>query len=86
MLDKLNLEVDNLRLQLKEKKDLKKKYEDNIENIEKNKDLDTKILGYSSKLERLNRERDDILTKIQRNDSDKLKSEDMILKNTEIIF
>ena len=85
MLDKLNLEVDNLRLQLKEKKDLKKKYEDNIENIEKNKDLDTKILGYSSKLERLNRERDDILTKIQRNDSDKLRSEDMILKNTEII-
>ena len=85
MLDKLNLEVDNLRLQLKEKKDLKKKYEDNIENIEKNKDLDTKILGYSSKLERLNRERDEFLTKIQRNDSDKLRSEDMILKNTEII-
>jgi len=85
MLDKLNLEVDNLRLQLKEKKELKKKYEDNIENIEKNKDLDTKILGYSSKLERLNRERDEFLTKIQRNDSDKLRAEDMILKNSETI-
>lgn len=85
MLDKLNLEVDNLRLQLKEKKELKKKYEDNIENIEKNKDLDTKILGYSSKLERLNRERDEFLTKIQRNDSDKLRAEDTILKNSETI-
>lgn len=85
MLDKLNLEVDNLRLQLKEKKELKKKYEDNLENIEKNKDLDTKILGYSSKLERLNRERDELLTKIQRNDSDVLRSEDTIRKNTEII-
>lgn len=85
MLDKLNLEVDNLRLQLKEKKELKKKYEDNLENIEKNKDLDTKILGYTSKLERLNRERDEFLTKIQRNDSDILRAEDTIRKNTEII-
>jgi len=85
MLDKLNLEIDNLRLILKEKKDLKKKYEDNVENIEKNKDLDTKILGYSSKIERLNRERDEILNSNQRNNSEILKSEESILKNKELI-
>ena len=85
MLDKLNLEIDNLRMQLKDKKELKKKYEDNLENIEKNKELDTKILGYSSKLERLNRERDEVLTRSQRNDSEILRAKDTITKNTSII-
>ena len=85
MLDKLNLEIDNFRLQLKEKKELKKKYEDNLENIEKNKELDTKILGYTSKLERLNRERDELLGRIQRNKSDIIRLEDTIIKSTEII-
>lgn len=85
MLDKLNLEIDNLRMQLKEKKELKKKYEDNIENIEKNKELDTKILGYSSKLERLNRERDEVLNRSQRNTSEITRAEDTITKNTSII-
>jgi DNA repair exonuclease SbcCD ATPase subunit len=85
MLDKLNLEIDNLRMQLKDKKELKKKYEDNIENIEKNKELDTKILGYSSKLERLNRERDEVLNRSQRNASEILRAEDTITKNVSII-
>jgi DNA repair exonuclease SbcCD ATPase subunit len=57
MVDKLELELDNMRLTLKEQTDLKKKYEDNIENIEKNKELDTKILGYSSKLTKLESEK-----------------------------
>jgi DNA repair exonuclease SbcCD ATPase subunit len=53
MIDKIKLELDNMRLNLKEEKSLKKKYESNIENIEKNKELDTKILGYTSKLQSL---------------------------------
>jgi len=57
MVDKLGLELDNMRLTLKEQTDLKKKYEDNIDNIEKNKELDTKILGYSSKLTTLESEK-----------------------------
>ncbi len=57
MVDKLSLELDNMRLTLKEQTDLKKKYEDNIDNIEKNKELDTKILGYSSKLTTLESEK-----------------------------
>lgn len=85
MIDKIELEIENLRLQLKEKKDLKKKYEDNIGNIEKNKDLDSKILGYNAKLDRLNRERDDYNSRIQRNKFDIEKSEDTIDKNKELI-
>ncbi len=85
MIDKIGLEMENLRLQLKEKKDLKKKYEDNIGNIEKNKDLDSKILGYNAKLERLNRERDGFVSRIQRNKSDVERAEDTITKNKELI-
>ena len=85
MVDKIELEIENLRLQLKEKKDLKKKYEDNIGNIEKNKDLDSKILGYNAKLERLNRERDGYLSRTQRNKSDIERAEDTINKNKELI-
>jgi DNA repair exonuclease SbcCD ATPase subunit len=54
MIDKIKLELENMRLNLKEEKSLKKKYESNVENIEKNKELDTKILGYTSKLQTLN--------------------------------
>ena len=85
MIDKINLEIENLRLQLKEKKDLKKTYEDNIGNIEKNKDLDSKILGYSAKLERLGRDRDGYVTRSQRNKSDIERAEDTITKNKELI-
>ena len=85
MIDKIELEMENLRLQLKEKKDLKKKYEDNIGNIEKNKDLDSKILGYNAKLERLNRERDGFVSRIQRNKSDIERADDTITKNKELI-
>jgi DNA repair exonuclease SbcCD ATPase subunit len=85
MIDKIGLEMENLRLQLKEKKDLKKKYEDNVGNIEKNKDLDSKILGYNAKLDRLNRERDGYLSRVQRNKSDIERAEDTITKNKELI-
>jgi len=85
MIDKTELEIDNLRHQLKDKKDLKKRYEDNIGNIEKNKDLDSKILGYSAKLERLRRERDNYISRIQKNKSDIERFEDIINKNKELI-
>ena len=85
MIDKTELEIDNLRHQLKDKKDLKKRYEDNIGNIEKNKDLDSKILGYSAKLERLGRERDGYISRIQKNKSDIERFEDIINKNRELI-
>lgn len=85
MIDKVELEIENLRLQLKERKDLKKKYEDNIGNIEKNKDLDSKILGYSAKIDRLGRDRDVYITRTQKNKSDIERAEDTITKNKELI-
>ena len=64
---------------------LKKKYEDNIGNIEKNKDLDSKILGYSAKIDRLGRDRDVYITRTQKNKSDIERAEDTITKNKELI-
>lgn len=85
MIDKIELEIENLKLQLKDREALKQKYNDNVGNIEKNKDLDSKILGYSAKLDRINRERDTYVSKLQKNKSDVERSEDTITKNKELI-
>jgi DNA repair exonuclease SbcCD ATPase subunit len=69
MIDKIELELDNMRLTLKEQTDLKKKYDDNIDNIEKNKELDTKILGYTSKLSNLESEKGEYNKGIQKSES-----------------
>lgn len=85
MVTKTELEMENLRLQLNEKKALKKRYTDNIGSIENNKDLDSKILGYNAKLDRLGRERDGVISRSQRNKSDIERAEDIITKNKELI-
>lgn len=51
--DKLDLDLERLRIDRREKLDLKKRYEDNLENIETNKKLDSKILGYNTKISNL---------------------------------
>lgn len=51
--DKLDLDLERLRLERREKLDLKKRYEDNLGNIEKNKELDSQIIGYNAKLSKL---------------------------------
>jgi DNA repair exonuclease SbcCD ATPase subunit len=53
VVDKIELDLERLRLDRREKLDLKKRYEDNLDNIEKNKDLDSKILGYNAKIDNL---------------------------------
>lgn len=53
MVDKLELDLERLRLDRKEKLDLKKRYEDNLENIENNKNIDSQVLGYNSKISNL---------------------------------
>ena len=74
--DRLEVEIEGLRVDLKEKMNLQKNYERNIEYIEKNRNLESKILGYNQLLEKLNKKRDSIRTEIQdlKNDS-KLKRE-----------
>jgi DNA repair exonuclease SbcCD ATPase subunit len=64
MVDKLELDLNKMRLELQEKTALKTRFEQNLDNINKNKDLDTQILGYSSKISNLEvSERDTIRTK-----------------------
>ena len=55
--DKLDLDLEKLRFERKEKLGLKKKYEDNLDNIETNKLLDSKILGYNTKISNLELEK-----------------------------
>jgi DNA repair exonuclease SbcCD ATPase subunit len=85
MIDKIELELENMRLQLKEQGDLKNKYESNIENIEKNKELDTKILGYTSKLTNLESEKGGYNKTIQKNESRVETLRKDIVKHTELI-
>ena len=63
--DRLEVEIDGLRVDLKEKMNLHKNYERNIEYIEKNRNLESKILGYNQLLEKLNKKRDTIRNEIQ---------------------
>tara|TARA_R100001509_G_scaffold165636_2_gene148367 strand:- start:2630 stop:5011 length:2382 start_codon:yes stop_codon:yes gene_type:complete len=63
--DRLEVEIDGLRVDLKEKMNLHKNYERNIEYIEKNRNLESKILGYNQLLEKLNKKRDSIRNEIQ---------------------
>jgi hypothetical protein len=56
--DKLDLDLSRLKMELKEQKELRKKYDDNLENIEVNKKLDSDILGYNSKIHNLNLEKE----------------------------
>jgi DNA repair exonuclease SbcCD ATPase subunit len=79
---KLELDLEKLRLERKEKLDLKKRYEDNLGNIQKNKDLESQIIGYNSKIsglelektnkiklgERLSNEIETYKTKINKNE------------------
>lgn len=79
---KLELDLEKLRLERKEKLDLKKRYEDNLDNIQKNKDLESQIIGYNSKIsglelektnkiklgERLSNEIETYKTKINKNE------------------
>ena len=55
--DKLELELEKLRIERREKLELKKRYEDNLDNIKINKDLDSKILGYNTKISNLELDR-----------------------------
>ena len=83
--DRTEVEIDSLRVDVREKMSLLRSYERNIEYIEKNRDVESKILGYNQLLEKLNNKRDGLRTNIQdyKNDT-KLKKEQNI-ENEKII-
>jgi len=85
MVDKLELDLNRLRLELKENKDLKTRYEQNLDNINRNKDLDSQILGYNAKIDNLEREERVQITQKERLNNDISNLETNIAKNKETI-
>ncbi len=85
MVDKLELDLEKLRIERKEKLDLKKRYEDNLENIEKNKDLDSQILGYNSKISNLNLDKTNKIRLSERLENENKQNQTQIDKNEEYI-
>jgi DNA repair exonuclease SbcCD ATPase subunit len=68
--DRTEVEIDSLRVDVKEKMSLLKNYERNIEYIDKNRGLESKILGYNQLLVNLNLDRDSIILTIQNYNND----------------
>lgn len=85
MVDKLDLDLEKLRIERKEKLDLKKRYEDNIDNIQKNKDLDSQILGYNAKIDNLELEKTNKIKLGERLDNEITQHKTQIDKNNEYI-
>lgn len=85
MVDKLDLDLEKLRIERKEKLDLKKRYEDNLENIKNNKDLDSKILGYNAKIDNLELEKTNKIKLGERLENEITQNKTQIDKNNEYI-
>lgn len=83
--DKLELDLEKLRLERKEKLELKKRYEDNLENIQKNKELDSQILGYNSKISNLELEKTNKIRLVERLGNEIKQHNTQIDKNEEYI-
>lgn len=84
--DRTEIEIEGLRVDVKEKMNLLKSYERNVEYIEKNRDVESKILGYSQLIEKLNLKRDNLRTLIQDLKTDnKLKKEENTEKRNIIV-
>jgi len=83
--DRTEVEIDGLRVDVKEKMNLLRNYERNVEYIEKNRDVESKILGYNQLLDKLNNKRDNLRTEIQdfKNDSKTKKTQN--IENQKII-
>jgi DNA repair exonuclease SbcCD ATPase subunit len=85
MVDKLELDLERLRLDRKEKLDLKKRYEDNLENIENNKNIDSQVLGYNSKISNLESDKTSKIRLNERLNSEIEQHKIQISKNEEYI-
>ena len=83
--DKTEIEVDRMRVDYREKTSLLKDYVRNVDFIEENRKLESKILGYNQLLETLNVSRDTLRTEIQNFNNDITLKETNILDNQKII-
>jgi DNA repair exonuclease SbcCD ATPase subunit len=82
---KLELDLERLRLDRREKLELKKRYESNLENIEKNKEIDSQVLGYNSKISSLELEKTEKIKLVERLSNEIKQHELQIDKNEEYI-
>ena len=83
--DKLDLDLERLRIDRKEKLNLKKRYEDNLENIEINNGLDSKILGYNTKINNLGLDKTNKIKLGERLENEVKQHHTQISKNEEYI-
>ena len=83
--DRLEIEMESLRVDMKEKKGILKMYQKNIKSIESNREVDSKILGYNQLLTNLNLERDEINKTITDLENEIKNSEGVIKQNKELI-
>jgi len=83
--DRLEVEMDSMRVDVKEKKGILKDYNKNLKGIETNRDVDSKVLGYNQLLINLNLDRDEINTSISDDKNIIKKSNDGIEENQSLI-
>jgi DNA repair exonuclease SbcCD ATPase subunit len=83
--DKTEIEIDRMRVDYREKTSLLKDYVRNVDFIEENRKLESKILGYNQLLETLNVNRDTLRTEIQDLNNDITLKETNITENQKII-
>jgi DNA repair exonuclease SbcCD ATPase subunit len=83
--DKTEIEIDRMRVDYREKTSLLKDYVRNVDFIEENRKLESKILGYNQLLETLNVSRDTLRTEIQDLNNDITIKETNISDNQKII-
>ena len=83
--DRTEVEIEGLRIKVKEKMYLLRSYDRNIEYIEKNRNLESKILGYNQLLEKLNIQRDNIRNQIQNYKNDINNKKEDNVENEKII-
>jgi len=83
--DRVELEIDGLRAKIKSKKDDLKKYNANLEGIDFNKDIDTKVDMVKTKLNVCDHAKTELTQKIERTKIDITKNEEDIVSKEKLI-
>ena len=83
---KTEIEIDSLRVDFKEKNNLLKSYESNKNYIEKNRELESKILGYKQLIETLEVEKDNLKEEIQNSKNEISNLDKTIEENKKLII
>jgi hypothetical protein len=83
--DRVELELENLRTKIKSKKEDLKKYNANLDGIEFNKDIDSKISMVKTKLDVCGHSKTELTQKIERVKMDIVKNEENIVTKEKLI-